>query len=42
MAKILGCRVQEIEYNTNDIGVEIVLLWGDCIKLEFGRFKIDR
>lgn len=42
MAKILGCTVQEIEYNTKDIGVEIVLLWGDYIKLEFERFKIDR
>lgn len=42
MAKILGCTVQEIEYNTKDIGVEIVLLWGDYIKLEFERLKIDR
>lgn len=42
MAKILGCTVQEIEYNTKDIGVEIVLLWGDYIKLGFERFKIDR
>lgn len=42
MAKILGCTIQEIEYNTEDIGVEIVLLWGDYIMLEFGRFKIDR
>lgn len=33
MAKILGCTVQETEYNTKDIGVEIVLLWGDYIKL---------
>lgn len=42
MAKILECRVQEIEYNTKDIGVEIVLSWADYIKLEFGRFEIDR